>query len=156
MSFPFTTKQMCTDYPTGRLFYIAIVSYVLKFMNTENNTNTIWVWKTWWNWTCVHRGNSSHFKFNQLVQKNNGMSWHFTLAELIVPWNHLLWNHRLVKFLPLVQRYKSRTTNNELTASTNCSTGGFLLNPYSFLHCHTRYLSDICMTLSHEWLKHLK
>ena len=32
MSFPFTSKQMCTLYPAGRLIYIAIVSYVLKFM----------------------------------------------------------------------------------------------------------------------------
>ena len=31
----FTTKQMCTLYPAGRLIYIAIVSYVFKFMKQK-------------------------------------------------------------------------------------------------------------------------
>ena len=59
MSFPFTTKQMCTLYPAERLFYIAIVSYVLKFMKQKTIQIQFEYKKPWWNWTCGHRGNSS-------------------------------------------------------------------------------------------------
>ena len=43
--YPFYYNPNFTDHLMGRLFYIAIFSIVLKFKNTENNTNTIMSFK---------------------------------------------------------------------------------------------------------------
>ena len=73
VSFPFLLqpKLYCSFH--GRLFYIAILSIVLKFKNTENNTNTILSSNTM-NLTACDRHSFSlpQSKFHLLVQKSTG------------------------------------------------------------------------------------